>query len=83
LGLVVPLQRLGHKLAVLVDAGHLQHRHRRQLRGIAQLAGAALEQALVGHVLEHALERQLLRRRADAEGACQIALVHPPGRLRT
>jgi hypothetical protein len=79
LRLFVPFERLGHQLAVVVDAGDQERGHRGQARGVEDLAGAALQQALLGHVAQHALERQLLRRRPDAEGARHVALVHLPG----
>jgi hypothetical protein len=73
-----PALRDGPALAVLVDVGHPQHRHPGHAAGLVEgAAGRGVDQALVGHVAQQGLERDLVVP-GQAEGAGDLALA---GRL--
>ncbi|MPL88767.1 hypothetical protein SDC9_34794 [bioreactor metagenome] len=73
LALAAPFERLGPEIARGIGGQHLQHGDRRQPRAVVEAAPAALDHALLGHLLEQALQLDLLCA-LQAEGAGNVAL---------
>ena len=73
LALALPFERTGEEVTVGGDLGHLQHRHRRQLVGVAVGLLALGEMAFAFELAQQALELDPVRP-LDPEGLGDVAL---------